>query len=110
MTALVPLSGGVVLNSIAQISLRYGAADHHTGPVSRNFWIGLWVVCFALATLLWLIALDATAISYAYPLLGAGYVLVTLLARVLLKEQISTVRWLSILVIIAGVLMVGVDR
>ncbi len=111
MNPLLPLSGGVVLNSVAQISLRYGASrDPKGGTVSRSFWIGLWAICFALATLLWLIALRNTAISYAYPLLGAGYILVTLLAKWLLREKISALRWLSIVVITAGVLMVGANQ
>ena len=111
MTPLIPLSGGVVLNSIAQISLRYGTAEQETPRVaSPRVWIGLWAICFALATLLWLVALRTTAISYAYPLLGAGYIFVTLLAKWLLNERISAFRWLSILVITAGVLMVGVNR
>ncbi len=111
MTPLIALSGGVVLNSIAQISLRYGTAEPKNRPNAvRRFWISMWALCFALATLLWLIALNNTAISYAYPMLGAGYVLVTLLAKSLLHEKISALRWVSILLISAGVLMVGVNR
>ena len=111
MSPLLPLTGGVVLNSIAQIALRYGASEGTAGQAkSRSFWIGLWAICFAVATLLWLIALRRTAISYAYPLLGTGYILVTLLARWLLRERISILRWASILVITAGVLIVGANQ
>jgi undecaprenyl phosphate-alpha-L-ara4N flippase subunit ArnE len=111
MTPLIPLSGGVVLNSLAQISLRHGTAEHaRHGAGVRRLWIGLWATCFGLATLLWLIVLRQAEISYVYPLLGAGYILVTVLARILLNERISTLRWLSILVITAGVVMVGVNQ
>ena len=111
MNALLPLSGGVVLNAAAQISLRYGASrDRKGSPSSRRLWIGLWAACFAMATLLWLIALRETAISYAYPLLGAGYILVTVLAKWLLHEKISALRWISICVITAGVLIVGANQ
>ena len=111
MSPLLPLAGGVVLNSVAQIALRYGAAESAgERAIPRRFWIGLWAICFAVATLLWLIALRHTAISYAYPLLGAGYILVTLLAKWLLQEKISALRWTSILVITAGVLIVGANQ
>jgi drug/metabolite transporter (DMT)-like permease len=111
MNSLIPLAGGVVLNSVAQIALRYGAADHTAEiPRPRRLFIGVWAICFAMATLLWLIALRDTAISYAYPLLGAGYILVTLLAKWLLREKVSALRWASILVITAGVLMVGANQ
>lgn len=109
MTPLIPLSGGVILNSVAQISLRYSTAEEDR-PTPRLLWIGLWAICFGLATVLWLIALRNTAISYAYPLLGGGYILVTVLAKWLLNEEISALRWLSILIITAGVVMVGVNQ
>jgi drug/metabolite transporter (DMT)-like permease len=111
MSSLLPLAGGVVLNSVAQIALRYGTAGK-TGEraIPRSFWIALWAICFAVATLLWLVVLRHTAISYAYPLLGAGYILVTLLAKWILQEKVSLLRWTSILVITAGVLIVGANQ
>lgn len=111
MSPLLPLAGGVVLNSVAQIALRYGAAENTEDCARRGrFWICVWAICFAMATLLWLIALRHAAISYAYPLLGAAYILVTLLAKWLLREDVSALRWASILVITAGVLMVGANQ
>jgi len=111
MSPLLPLAGGVVLNSVAQIALRY-ETTRQAGEraTSRSFWIALWAICFAVATLLWLVVLRHTAISYAYPLLGAGYILVTLLAKWLLQEKVSLLRWASILVITAGVLIVGANQ
>ena len=79
MNPLLPLAGGVVLNAVAQIALRYGVSGKTADRSGRGrFWICLWAICFAVATLLWLIALRHTAISYAYPLLGRGTSLLTL--------------------------------
>jgi drug/metabolite transporter (DMT)-like permease len=111
MSSLLPLAGGVVLNSVAQIALRYGTAGQtRERAIPRSFWIALWAICFSVATLLWLVVLRHTAISYAYPLLGAGYILVTLLARWILQEKVSLLRWASILVITGGVLIVGANQ
>lgn len=110
MSPLYPLAGGVVLNAVAQIALRHGVSGKTTDRTGRRFWICLWAICFAVATLLWLIALRHTAISYAYPLLGAGYILVTLMAKWFLREEVSAFRWVSILVITAGVVMVGANQ
>lgn len=112
MSPLIPLAGGVLLNSVAQISLRHGASGSVAADrvEPRRLWIIVWAICFALATFLWLIALRQTAISYAYPLLGAGYILVTLLAKWLLREEISSLRWASILVITVGVWIVGANQ
>jgi multidrug transporter EmrE-like cation transporter len=111
MTPLIPLGGSVLLNAAAQISLRY-ASSGRAGrpPASPRLWQATWAICFGFATLLWLAAIQRADISYAYPLLGAGYVLVTLLAKWLLSERISVLRWISIVVITAGVVMVGANR
>ena len=82
----------------------------NTRPSAMWGWTAVWAICFAVATVLWLVALRGSDISYAYPLLGAGYVLVTLLAKWVLREQVSTQRWIAVLVITAGVVMVGVSR
>jgi multidrug transporter EmrE-like cation transporter len=111
MTPLIPLSGSVLLNATAQISLRRASQGGEDGlHPSRRVWLGIWVICFVLATILWILALRSADISYAYPMLGAGYVLVTVLAKCFLGERISGTRWFSILVITAGVVIVGVNR
>lgn len=111
MTSLLALAGSVMLNAVAQVSLRYSSAGRkHRPPRSPRLWLGMWVVCFVFATLLWLVVIRNTDISFAYPMLGAGYVLVTFLAMAFLDERITALRWISILVITAGVVMVGANR
>jgi undecaprenyl phosphate-alpha-L-ara4N flippase subunit ArnE len=102
----------VALGALAQISLRHGVAQRatETAPAHAWRWLALWGLCFAAATVLWLAALRHTDISYAYPMLGAGYILVTLLAKLLLRERISARRWIAVLIITAGVVLVGANR
>jgi drug/metabolite transporter (DMT)-like permease len=113
MTPMVPLMGSVALGAVAQISLRHGMASpkkHVASGLPVSPWVTLWGICFAAATVLWLAALRHADISYAYPMLGAGYILVTVLARWLLREQVSRKRWIAVLIITLGVVMVGANR
>lgn len=111
MTLLIPLGGSVLLNAVAQVSLRYSASLRQSARAKEaRLWLLTWAGTFAVATALWITAIRNADISYAYPMLGAGYVLVTLLASAFLRERISSFRWLAILVITAGVVMVGVNR
>lgn len=100
------LSGSIALSSCAQIALKYGvnrrrpqAAWWH---LAFSPWVLLWGASFALATLLWVVALRVLDLSYAYPLLGFGYVLVTALAALLLRERVSKLHWLAVLLIAFG--------
>ncbi len=110
MSPLLPLTGSVALNAAAQIALRHASSGGMVAGKPSKVWLGVWASCFAVATVLWIAAIRTADISYAYPMLGAGYVLVTLLAGFFLRERISMLRWISILVITTGVVMVGVNR
>ena len=47
-------------------------------------------------------------LSYVLPVTAIGYVLVALVGRALLNEQISAKRWAGILLIMAGVALVSI--
>ena len=108
MTPLLPLAGSVALNAVAQITLRYASSEQ--GARNRRVWLGAWGATLVVATALWIAAIRSADISWAYPLLGAGYVLVTIMALVFLHERVPPSRWLAILVISVGVVMVGANR
>jgi drug/metabolite transporter (DMT)-like permease len=99
----------IVLGSCAQIFLKKGVdhkgAGSHIGfaRLLRCGWVWLWAFSFFFATALWLVALSKIELSYAFPLLSSGYVIVAVLSMVFLKERISWMRWTAILVIGLGV-------
>jgi len=64
---------------------------------------------YVLSALLWIVVLSNADVSYAFPFISLGYVLVTILSGLILKEKISLLRVLGVLIIIAGVIIVGVS-
>jgi drug/metabolite transporter (DMT)-like permease len=110
------LWASVFLTALAQICLRKGASQlSDSGLASWLFWrrallscwIWGWGVFFVIATALWVRALSGLPVSYAVPLLGAGYILVAILSRLLLKEAITRTRWAAIIVIAIGVVIIA---
>lgn len=111
------LWASVAFGGIAQIALklavsgRLGAASSNAFNwwllLARSGWFWLYVICFGAATALWLLALSKLNISYAFPLLSAGYVFVALLARSCLGEVVSARRWFAIAVICFGVVLIA---
>ena len=112
MSALSALWASIVLGSCAQIFLRRGVAQGlKPGAGSyllllRSVWVWAWAVCFVIATGLWMIAISSMQVSYAFPLLSIGYLIVAVLSMVFLKERIPASRWLAIAVITVGVALI----
>lgn len=54
----------------------------------------------------WLAALSRAQLSWAYPLLALGYILILLFSVLILREHVSTIRWIGAVVIVIGVFLV----
>lgn len=62
------------------------------------------LILYFVSAILWLIALSKTALNYAYPFTALTFVLVMLSSRVIFLENIPTLRYFGIILIILGVL------
>lgn len=109
----------VVLSAVAQIFLKHGlnrvqsnttrrggVAGTLFGIASQGF-IWLWGMSFVVATGLWLLGLQRLDLSYAYPLISFGYVLVSMLSLLFFRERVDRNRWFAIAVISLGVLLIA---
>jgi drug/metabolite transporter (DMT)-like permease len=75
--------------------------------VAREAWVWLWGTCFVVATALWLLAVQRLDLSYAFPLLSVGYILVNLLSVLFFRERVDGMRWLSVVIISLGVVLIA---
>ena len=62
---------------------------------------------YGVGALLWLKVLSQTDLSLAYPLVSMGFVLVALLSWLVLGEHLSVGRISGIVLIVAGVALIG---
>lgn len=62
---------------------------------------------FVLSAVSWLLVLSRVPLSVAYPFVGLTYVLTTLFSRFVLRESVPYTRWLGVLLILAGIIIVG---
>lgn len=68
-------------------------------------WFGL--ACYGVGAILWLVVLSRLDLSYAYLLLAAMYVLIPLVSWLFLGERIPPMRWLGMVVVVLGVVIVA---
>lgn len=106
----------VGLNAAAQLLLRVGM--RHGIPVRSSpfetavaiatrpgILIGL--ACYAVSVLLWMYVLSKAEVSYAYPFLGVGFVVVSVAACVFLGEDFTARKVLGTIIIAAGVVVLA---
>jgi len=67
--------------------------------------IGL--ACYVLGAVAWLVVLSRLDLSFAYPFLALNFVLITVASRLVLGEAVPMLRWLGVVVICFGVVLVA---
>jgi len=65
------------------------------------------LACYGMGAIAWLIVLSRMDLSFAYPFLALNFVLITLASRFILGETVPSLRWLGVLVICFGVIIVA---
>ncbi len=115
--AIILLS--ILMSSTAHIFLKKGMITHALNTAKSDGIIGLmwtvgtnpWVMGGMLlhvgALVVWLWALSKVDISFAYPFLALGYVLVSIMAWFWLGEELGSMKLLGMGIIIVGILVLA---
>ncbi len=104
----------VLSNAFGDFFMKRGLPEsqHLAGPldfIGALFqpWVALGVVLLVLWQLSRMALLSWADLSYVLPVTSVGYVVVALIGKVLLNEDISGRRWAGIVLIMAGVALVS---
>ena len=109
----------IVLTSYAQLIVKWRVSRAGSLPVDFTkralFLTGLlfdpWVltglVGALLAGLAWMAAMTRLELSFAYPFISLSFVLVFVFSAILFHETITTTKILGMLLIIAGIIVIG---
>jgi multidrug transporter EmrE-like cation transporter len=107
------------MSSAAHIFLKKGMMTHAVNTIKTDSIIDLvwtigtnpWVISGMIlhvgALIVWLWALSKVDISFAYPFLALGYVLISTVAYFWLGEELSQMKILGMLIIIIGILFLA---
>jgi len=74
-----------------------------------NAYVAGGFACYALSSVLYLLAVHRLALSYAYPMVALSYVVVALLAWRLLDERLPALRIAGLAVIMLGVVIMALS-
>jgi drug/metabolite transporter (DMT)-like permease len=102
----------VLSNVVGNLFLKRGMAASISSPIEYiTVLFRPWVAAGVLLLILWMLSrmalLSWADLSYVLPVTAIGYVLVAFSGAYFLHEQINARRWSGIVLIVAGVVLVG---
>jgi multidrug transporter EmrE-like cation transporter len=106
----------VLLSSAAQIAMKRGMGTPTGGDLTSTYghaltsqlvWLGL--VLYGMSAVLWLWVLSRLPVSLAYPLVSLGFVVTMAVGVIWLGEPVSWARVAACALIVAGVVLLGLD-
>ncbi len=108
----------VSLGVIGQLGMKQGMnqvgfIDHLDGKVllgMLNPWVIIGLSAYGLAMLIWLAVLAEADLSFAYPMLSLGYILIAFFSWLLFDDHITLIRWVGIITICFGVYLVSLKE
>lgn len=98
-----------VFSSIGSVLLKKGSKSFNFNLIKqiKNTTMILGLFLFVASSVIYIIALKMGELSVLYPVAAAQYVWVSLLSKKYLKEQINHIKWIGIVLIIFGIIIIN---
>jgi multidrug transporter EmrE-like cation transporter len=96
-------SGGGTSEIVHSLSPRSILGFLQSAVVNRFVVLGF--VCYGISAASWLVILSRVDLSFAYPMISIGYILVVILSKYIFDEPVTSFRIAGTLLVCAGVLL-----
>ena len=78
--------------------------------VATNIWVLLGLGLYIFSTLIWMMILTKTPLSFCYPFISLSYVFVIIASQIIFKERVDVYKIIAIVLIVSGVVMLSMSR
>jgi drug/metabolite transporter (DMT)-like permease len=102
---------GGFFGALAPIFLKKGSdaiKRKNLSTIFLNFNLAAGIIIHILGTIIFITALTGGDLSVLYPIVSLSYVWVCIYSVFLLNEKMNKLKWLGILVVVAGVSLIGI--
>lgn len=108
----------ILLGAVAQVLMKIGMQRHgkpntqlktlHKEVIRMYLgkYVFMGIILYSMSFLIWLFVISKIDLSYAYPLVSMNFVLIAVFSKIFFRENVSRKRWLSIALILVGVILV----
>lgn len=96
------------MNKIGAISLNsLSSVGHLFVSIFKSPLVLVGLFCYVISAAIWLVVLSAVDLSFAYPFIGLTYVLILIVSKFVLKEDVNPIRWAGAAIITIGVIVIS---
>jgi multidrug transporter EmrE-like cation transporter len=117
MTVLILIFASILLGVIGQLSMKKGMVNVGEISVTELFgkklfsvvfekFVFIGVALYIISAAFWLVILSQEELSFAYPLIGIGYIVTAILAKIFFHESLTMFKILGIILIVVGAFFV----
>ena len=111
----------IIVGVAGQTVIKLGVNNLNSGEATSNIPLSvlahsmrsplilLGLFLYGVGAVAWILVLSRVDLSFAYPFLAFNFILITISSRILLSETVPLLRWIGILIICAGILVVAVS-
>lgn len=117
MLSSIMLSVCILFGAIAQILFKMGMSQVQGGSffdilsqLIRTPQLVIGTILYGTSFVLWLLALRYFDVSFMYPLLSLAYILVVFMSVLVLNETVHLTRWIGVILIVIGAILVGLNK
>ena len=96
------------LNKMGNITVdSFGALGQLFSGIIKSQMVIIGLFCYVISAAIWLVVLSAVDLSFAYPFIGLTYVLILIISKFVLKEDVNPWRWAGAAIITIGVVVIS---
>ena len=97
-----------LLGAFGQIFFKLASKDVSMNVMDwlKNYKFFIGAILYALSAVLFVVALKYGDLSLLYPIIATSYIWVSLFSNVFLREEFPLFKWLGIILIIAGIIII----
>jgi multidrug transporter EmrE-like cation transporter len=117
MTVLILIFASILLGVIGQLSMKKGMLNVGEISVTELFgkklfsvvfekFVFIGIALYITSAAFWLVILSQEELSFAYPLIGIGYIVTAILAKIFFHESLTMFKILGIILIVVGAFFV----
>ncbi|MCL5430414.1 MAG: EamA family transporter [Candidatus Marsarchaeota archaeon] len=101
-----------VITSFSQLLYKKGLKNKiekmtHVLRLLRNKWIIAGLFCIVLSLAIYLYALSQAPLSVVYPIFASTFIFVPIISVFVLKEKMTTMRVIGMLVVVIGIMVIA---